>query len=229
MSIRYYDEALVDKIKRWVKDPNLQIIKPEESTRLFEMVADENKDQPLSLPLISISRDRSIEIINTQKQIKTFQGFNQSNKESINIPANVIPINVGYQIDIYTKGMIEADEYVRNFVFNFINYPRMKINIPYNNLNVEHVVDLRLDSNIADNSDIKEHLFSDEFVRFTLKINLEGAYLFSLPKNQMATWASEEEIDEETGEVLNKVIVPGQLEVKDRYTKEVVEKTDIKY
>ena len=229
MSIRYYDEALVDKIKRWVKDPNLQIIKPEESTRLFEMVADENKDQPLSLPLISISRDRSIEIINTQKQIKTFQGFNQSDKESINIPANVIPINVGYQIDIYTKGMIEADEYVRNFVFNFINYPRMKINIPYNNLNVEHVVDLRLDSNIADNSDIKEHLFSDEFVRFTLKINLEGAYLFSLPKNQMATWASEEEIDEETGEVLNKVIIPGQLEVKDRYTKEVVEKTDIKY
>lgn len=229
MSIRYYDEALVDKIKRWVKDPNLQIIKPEESTRLFEMVADENKDQPLSLPLISISRDRSIEIINTQKQIKTFQGFNQSNKESINIPANVIPINVGYQIDIYTKGMIEADEYVRNFVFNFINYPRMKINIPYNNLNVEHVVDLHLDSNIADNSDIKEHLFSDEFVRFTLKINLEGAYLFSLPKNQMATWASEEEVDEETGEVLNKVIIPGQLEVKDRYTKEVVEKTDIKY
>lgn len=229
MSIRYYDEALVDKIKRWVKDPNLQIIKPEESTRLFEMVADENKDQPLSLPLISISRDRSIEIINTQKQIKTFQGFNQSDKESINIPANVIPINVGYQIDIYTKGMIEADEYVRNFVFNFINYPRMKINIPYNNLNVEHVVDLHLDSNIADNSDIKEHLFSDEFVRFTLKINLEGAYLFSLPKNQMATWASEEEVDEETGEVLNKVIIPGQLEVKDRYTKEVVEKTDIKY
>ena len=151
------------------------------------MVADENKDQPLSLPLISISRDRSIEIINTQKQIKTFQGFNQSDKESINIPANVIPINVGYQIDIYTKGMVEADEYIRNFVFNFINYPRMKINIPYNNLNVEHVVDLRLDSNIADNSDIKEHLFSDEFVRFTLKINLEGAYLFSLPKNQMAT------------------------------------------
>ena len=229
MSIRYYDEALVDKIKRWVKDPNLQIIKPEESTRLFEMVADENKDQPLSLPLISISRDRSIEIINTQKQVKTFQGFNQSDKESINIPANVIPINVGYQIDIYTKGMIEADEYIRNFVFNFINYPRMKINIPYNNLNVEHVVDLYLDSGIADNSDIKEHLFADEFVRFTLKINLEGAYLFSLPKNQMATWASEEEVDEETGEVVNKVIIPGQLEVKDRYTKEVVEKTDIKY
>lgn len=229
MSIRYYDEALVNKIQRWVKDPNLQIIKPEEATRLFEMVVDENKDQPLSLPLISISRDRNIEIINTQKQIKTFQGFNQSDKESINIPANVIPINVGYQIDIYTKGMIEADEYIRNFVFNLINYPRMRINIPYNNLNVEHVVDLHLDSNIADNSDIKEHLFSDEFVRFTLKINLEGAYLFSLPKNQMATWASEEEVDEETGEVINKVIIPGQLEVKDRYTKEVVEKTDIKY
>ena len=207
----------------------MQIIKPEEATRLFEIVADESHDKPLTLPLISISRDRNIEIINTQKQVKTFQGFNQSSEEAKNIPANVIPIGIAYQIDIYTKGMEEACEYLRNFIFNFINYGRMRVNIPYNNMNVEHTVDIKLDSNVADNSDIKEHLFADEFVRFTLKITLEGAYLFSLPKNDCATWVSEEEVDEETGEVLNKVIALGQLEVKDRYTKEVVEKTDIKY
>ena len=36
----------------------------------------------------------------------------------MSIPINVIPIQIGYQIDIYTKGIAEADEYIRNFVFN---------------------------------------------------------------------------------------------------------------
>ena len=38
-----------------------------------------------------------------------------------------------------------------------------------------------LDSTISDNSDIKEHLFADQFVRFTLKLIIDDAYLFSIP------------------------------------------------
>lgn len=212
MGIRLYDEALVQKIQNWVKDPNLQILKPDEATRFFEMTLDQKRDAPIHLPLISINRDRNIEIQNVQKQPRTFSGFNQSTKEEVMIPADIIPINISYQIDIYTKGMVEADEYIRNFVFNFINYPRLTINIPYNNFNVEHVADIHLDPNIADNSDIKEHLFADEFVRFTLKINIDHAYLFSLPKNEPAKW------DEP---------YPFYFEVKDRYTKEIVEKDNI--
>lgn len=222
MSISYYDEALVQKIQHWVKDPNLQILKPDETTRFFEMTLDNTKDAPLHLPLISINRDRNIEITNTQKQPRTFEGFNQSTNDKVNIPANVIPINIGYQIDIYAKGMVEADEYIRNFVFNFINYPRLKINIPYNNMNVSHVVDIHLDPTIADNSDIKEHLFADQFVRFTLKINLDGAYLFSLPKTEPTTW--DDYIIDETGQILSS---PFELQVKDRYTKDIVEKDNI--
>ena len=62
MSINLYDEALCDKIKRWVKDPNIAILKPDESTRLFQMRADIGNDKPIGLPLISISRDRDIKI-----------------------------------------------------------------------------------------------------------------------------------------------------------------------
>ena len=187
MSIRLYDQAITEKIQKWVQDPNMSVLGPDQTAKLLQMRADQTKDKPISLPLIAISRDRNIPLILTNKRIAQFEGrtFN-GNKDAID-HLNHVPIQLNYQLDIYTKFFEEADEYVRNFVFNFINYPRMKINIPYNNLNVEHVVDLRLDSNIADNSDIKEHLFADEFVRFTLKINLEGAYLFSLPKNQMAT------------------------------------------
>ena len=40
MAIRYYDEALTEKIKSWVKDPDMRVLSPNDSTRLFQMKAD---------------------------------------------------------------------------------------------------------------------------------------------------------------------------------------------
>ena len=185
MAIRYYDEALVNKLMNWLKIPiqnnKLHILKPEESTRFFEMQLDQISDKTLTLPLISISRDKDIEILNTQKQSKTFSGFYADSNTETYHPINVIPIQIGYQIDIYTQRLAEADEYVRNFVFNFINYPQLEIILPYDGLNIKHVANIQLNTSISDNSDIKEHLFPDQFVRFTLRIAIDDAYLFSLP------------------------------------------------
>ena len=190
MAIRYYDEALVSKLEKWLKYPlqngKLTILRPEESTRFFEMTLDERRDKPLALPLISISRDKEIEILNTNKQSKTFSGFYINPKEITYHKMNVVPIQIGYQLDIYTHRVAEADEYIRNFVFNFINYPQLEIILPYDKLNIRHVANIHLQSNISDNSDIKEHLFADEFVRFTLRIIIDDAYMFSLPEFEYA-------------------------------------------
>lgn len=188
MAIRYYDDALTTKLERWLKKPiqnkGLKILKPEESTRFFEMSLDMIKDNTLALPLISISRDKEIEILNTNKQSKTFCGFFVNAEEKSFHQLNVIPIRIGYQIDIYTQKVAEADEYIRNFVFNFINYPQLEIILPYDSLNIHHVANIQLQSSISDNSDIKEHLFADEFVRFTLRLSVDDAYLFSLPEHE---------------------------------------------
>lgn len=164
----------------------MRIIKPEETSRLFEMKFDENKDAPLHLPIIAIAREKEIDILNTQKQPKTFSGFSLATNEEINIPINVIPMQLSYQIDIYTKGLIEADEYLRNFVFNFVNYPKVVIEVPYNDFHILHESIIHMDSTLMDNSDIREHLFADQFTRFTIKININDAYLFSVPVNQSA-------------------------------------------
>lgn len=139
MAIRFYDDALYEKIKKWVQDPNMRILKPDETTRLFQMQADMNNDQPIKLPLIAISRDRDIEVLNAQKQVKTFDGFKYSTNEKVSMPINVIPIQIGYQIDIYARHMVEADEYLRNFIFNFVNLPKLKVDIPYNDTHYEHI------------------------------------------------------------------------------------------
>lgn len=215
MAVRFYDTALVEKIKKWTKDPNLRILKPDETTRLLQMRADMNDDKPIKLPIIAISRDKTIEILNTQKQPKTFSGKRITTEEdtddsaTVSYTVNAIPIRIQYQVDIYTKNIEEADEYVRNLVFNFINLPKLKVTFPYNGVNFVHISNIWIDSNIIDNSDIQEHLFPDQFQRFTLTIYVDDAYLFSFP------------IKEPT------LIESVEMAVKDRYTGEIVEVEEV--
>lgn len=192
MAIRYYDDALASKIQRWIKDPNLRVLKPDETTRLFQITLDENNDSGIKLPLVAISREPSINIDITNKRNFTFDGVKVEATEVQTKQLNAVPITLNYQLDIYTKYSDEADEYLRNFIFNFINYPKMVINIPYNNSNIEHICYVKLLQTATDNSDIAERLFPGQFTRWTLNLAINDAYLFSVPINK--NWTIDEEI-----------------------------------
>lgn len=181
MAVRYYDEALTEKIKSWVKDPNMKILKPSESTRLFQLRADQLDDKPLTLPLIAISRDNDFEIVSTAKKPITYDGGHLAANCEKSELLNGIQIRLSYQLDIYCKYFAEADEYTRNFIFNIINYPNLHIEIPYNNTNLVHDSTLMLDSTVSDNSDIPERLISGQFTRMSIKMTIDDAYLFSVP------------------------------------------------
>lgn len=179
MAVGLYDIALRNKIAKWVLDPNMTILDPDETDRLFKYRADISNDRPLQLPLIAISRDRDIELVLNNKRPMSYMGktFNSNGLTSDHL--NAIPINIGYQIDIYTRFKHEADEYVRNFVFNIINHPKLEIHIPYNESNLDYVSFMSLISPISDNSDIPERLIPGQFTRMTLRLRLNDAYLFS--------------------------------------------------
>lgn len=199
MAIRFYDEALTEKIRSWVKDENMKILKPSETTRLFQLTADENFDEPLSLPLIAISRDSEFEILNTSKKSLSYDGGHLNAIDKKSELLNGIPIRITYQLDIYCKYFAEADEYVRNFVFNIINYPNIHITIPYNDSNIVHDSTLIIESTIADLSDIPERLVSGQFTRMTIRMVVDDAYLFSVPfmKNWNIEYSGDIEINEE--------------------------------
>lgn len=194
MAIRFYDDALAEKIKKWIEpDSPLVILKPNETVRLFQIIADETNDKPITLPLVAISRDPNIDVTIPTKRPLTFNGLRISEYDGEDVPdeqkimqLDAIPIVLNYQIDIYTKEFWEADEYIRNFVFQFVNYPKMIVNIPYNNAKIQHVCYTRLQPQVSDNSDIPEKLFPDQFTRFTFNIRIDDAYLFSVPIKQGA-------------------------------------------
>lgn len=189
MGIRFYDEAIVNKINKWIVDPNLVILKPNEVSRLWQVRADQKNDQPLTLPLIAISRDPSVTMDISTKRNLTFDGLKVGTNEKQSVQLSAIPIAITYQIDIYTQRYEEGDEYLRNFIFNFVNHPKMKILIPYNGSNIEHVCYIRLNNTATDNSDVSEKLFADQFTRWSLQIEIHDAYLFSVPVKENAQLA----------------------------------------
>ena len=187
MAITYYDEAITQKIKGWLADSSkLRVLSPDETTRLIQLSAEESNDQPLKLPLIAISRNKDIEIESTIKQNKSFDGLiiGRDNDTAQTVHMNVIPIKTTYQLDIYTKKRIEADEYVRQYLFKLINNPQIIIEIPYNNYLVKHTANIRVLNTVSDTSDISTHIFPGQFYKWTIQLELHDGFLFSIPQKQ---------------------------------------------
>lgn len=187
MAISYYDEAVTQKIKGWLADSSkLRVLAPEETNRLIQLNAEDTNDQPLQLPLIAISRNKDLEIELAIKQNKSFDGLviGKDNLGATTIHLNVIPVKTTYQLDIYTKKRIEADEYVRQYLFKLINNPQIIIDIPYNNYLVRHTANLRVLNTVSDTSDIPNHLFPGQFYRWTIQLELHDGFLFSIPQKQ---------------------------------------------
>lgn len=203
MGVSLYDTALLNKIKNWVKDPNMTITSPDETSRLFSYLADINSDKPIQLPLIALRREPEIALLNANKvplshdgaiyqADASYMGDDYINKS---FQLNAIPIKINYQIDIYTRYQQEADEYLRNFVFNIVNYPRLQVTIPYNNVNIDHESNIKLISTLVDNSAIPERLFPGQFTRWTLKLFIDDAYLWSIPVKDNFTFSDTPEVE----------------------------------
>lgn len=187
MAIRYYDDAIVNKLQKWIpSNAKLRILKPDETARFFALQAEDTNDRPADLPLVMLSRSRDIELQLNIKNPKSFDGMRMTTDMNANKTAiiNSIPIRVEYQLDIVTKTEEENDEYLRNFLFKLINNPTIYIEIPYNGSNLRYIANLRVLSTVSDTSDITERLFVGQFVRYTIHIELQDGYLFNVPYKQ---------------------------------------------
>lgn len=190
MSASIYDRAILERIRSWVGDVDISVLKPGETARLFEKTADQKSDKPIRLPLIALSREVEMQILNPHRQPKTYDGhmiraYDDDGREvhlDNTFKLNAIPVRLGYQLDIITKKLSEADEYVREFMFRLINKPRITIEIPYRGLHLTHVCNVRVDPNVVDNSDIPQRAFPTQFTRLTMSLYIDDAYIFSVDK-----------------------------------------------
>ena len=178
MSLYLYDQALLNKIKGWANNANLTITGPEETQRLFEVTLDKQRDSNIKLPLLCITRNRGYRIIDKGKKPLTYDGLMLNSSIEKSISLNAIPIEIPYYIDIYTRYLREADEYMRNIIFNVINFPKLSIEIPYEGIGREHQSNIHLIGDVEDKSDIPTRLGIGQFSRLSVGISIDDAYLF---------------------------------------------------
>ena len=180
MSTYFYDDAIVRKLQLWTRNTEVTIVGPEETRRLFEVVADKTNDSPIKLPMICLTRRGGYEVTAQSKKPLSFDGLTLKANIDKSRQLNAIPITIQYQIDVYTRYFKEADEYTRNLIFNIINYPRFQVEIPYENIDIEHDANLKLISEVENNSSIPERLMGGQFTRMTLGIEVDDAYLWDV-------------------------------------------------
>lgn len=190
MSTVLYDNALLNKLNSWTKTTKLHVLGVNETNRLFEVLGDTGNDEPIKLPMITISRNRGFTIINngTTKRMMSYEGtslnkklYNAGTDKAYTTTSSLqgIPISLPYQLDIYTRYAEEADILVRNLIFNIINYPSFEVEIP-NSGGQKHVARLELNETIEDNSDIPERFIAGNFTRLSLIITVNDAYLWDV-------------------------------------------------
>ena len=207
MAARYYDDAIAIKFSRWIPDTRkIRILKPDETERMFMLNAEDTNDENFKLPFIALSRNPTISLLESTKSNRTFDGYHMIDYSGKTAQLNAIPIQLQYQMDIYTKTYYEGDEYLREFIFKILNNPLIKIEIPYNGSHFTHTANIRLDSNIQDSSNIQQHHFAGQFTRWTLQFEIQDAFLFNLPYRK--NW----KVVFDGMEVSEKIELPGEVE-----------------
>ena len=103
MSVYLYDEAFVEKLRNWTKSTQIQVFSPDDTKRLFEVMADQSNDSPIELPILCLRRKSGLNVINTGKRPLTFDGLMLEANTEKSVQLDAIPIDVSYQLDIYTR------------------------------------------------------------------------------------------------------------------------------
>ena len=179
MSTKLYDDLLVKKLKEWSQKTRIEVYGPEATRQLFEIIADKTDDKPIKLPIICLRRTGGYEILNKNKKPLTYDGMTRDATIEKSLQLNAIPISIPYQLDVYTRYFEEADSYMRDLVFNIINHPTFELEIYDNDTTyISHNANIRLVSDVENNSDIAERLIPGQFTRLTISLSLDDAYLW---------------------------------------------------
>lgn len=166
----------------WTERTSIHVYGDTDSTtRLFEVLADESNDKSIKLPVIALRRSPpGYTISRLIKNPMSFDGARLESTENKSILLNAIPIKLQYQLDIYTRYKEEAEEYARNLIFNFTNYPKLQVVVPYLGKDYIHNSSVKLAANMDDNSDVPERISFGQFTRYTLSLFIEDAYLWDI-------------------------------------------------
>jgi hypothetical protein len=172
--IYLYDNAIVDKFRALFGTDKITVQPPENAIRYVAQLSNDD----VTFPLISLNRTnwsiRADDISWAQAKTGVLNRVNKDNTLSV---MRAIPIQLEYQLDVYTVDKLTNDEIYRELIFYFIKHPTLEVDIPYT-VDGTHVFNFDINPDITDNSDTVEHVNKGVLYRYTSTWVVKDAYLF---------------------------------------------------
>ena len=178
MSVKSYDDAIIDRFREVFNDNTISILPVENAIRFSAQLRKDN----LTFPMISTTR-LGYSIVRNQVNFnaKMIGSFKTRDGENNNIFAQSIPIRIEYQLDVFTVDRWSCDEIIRELIFFFEQKPTLQAHFEYG-LDFDHNFNLFLNEDIVDNSDTVEHENTGVMFRNTLTFYTDDARLFRSKK-----------------------------------------------
>jgi hypothetical protein len=178
MSVKAYDDAIINKFRSIFNDNTIYILPVENAIRFSAQL---NRDD-VRFPMISTTRlGYSVRNSDINLAAKTWGNFVTRDGKNNNIFAQTIPIRIEYQMDVFTVDRASCDEIVRELIFFFAQHPTLIAHFDYG-LNIDHNFNLYQNDEIVDNSDTVEHVNNGVLFRNTLTFYTDDARLFRSKK-----------------------------------------------
>lgn len=178
MSIKAYDDAIINEFRKVFNSNTVYILPVENAVRFLAQLKKDN----VTFPLISTMRlGFSVRGSNVNHNAKMIGSFTKR-QDNDNIYAQSIPIRIEYQLDIFSVDRETCDNIARELIFFFYQHPSLRAHFDYG-LDFEHKFNLFINDEIVDNSDTVEHINNGVMFRNTFTFYTDDAMLFRR-KNQ---------------------------------------------
>lgn len=130
-----YDDAIVEDLKRSfnpdnVSDPAVTVVNPENAIALAAQV----QDDKIQFPVVALTRSSPISIAEALKNFtKTKKGVSAvfDNENNIIYNEKTLPIELSYELSVFTTNTADMDEIIRELVFKYSSQYFMTATIPY--------------------------------------------------------------------------------------------------
>ena len=187
VSVYAYDLAVVNDLRARFRQPpvsysdinsNVVMAEPDQ---VFSILGEMDGDK-IVMPFISLQR-LSWQLNLDRQMSQTFIGDkilmqNPDNPlDRLEVRAQVIPITVNWQMDVWTRDRITNDALVRELLWYYHLRPTLLVKVLHG-LNMMHTFNIMFNSEIEDNSDIHNANNKGNIVRSTLTFYSEDCYLW---------------------------------------------------
>lgn len=173
MAVYFYDQALVDRTRKVLKDQDVHIITNE---KMFTKSKDK-LDNPI-FPAVSYTRD-GYSLTTVGKNFSLYRRGRLENDGTGKLyQTKSLPIEINYQCDVWTRTRESNDELTRELLWFFTYYPEHTIHLSYDGFERNTKFHVFLGDEIVDNSAINEFEDIGQYYRSSFTLRIDEAQLF---------------------------------------------------